>query len=80
MDAPSRRSYPRLVGDIGSTHARFATVLHPDSAPIATALYRCDDFATLWEALQRYLAERAPVHPRVGALGVATAVTVIRCA
>jgi len=68
-------SYPRLVGDIGGTHARFAMVLRPDSVPVATALYRCNDFATVWAALQRYLAERAPAHPRVGALGVATAVT-----
>ena len=75
MNKAQHLSYPRLVGDIGGTHARFATVLRPDSGPVATALYRCNDFTTLWEALQRYLAERAPVHPRVAALGVATAVT-----
>lgn len=75
MNQPPALCYPRLVGDIGGTHARFATVLQPDGAPVATARYRCNDFATLWEALQHYLAACAPVHPRVGALGVATAVT-----
>ena len=75
MNESSALSFPRLVGDIGGTHARFAMVLRPDSAPVAAAIYRCNDFATLWDALQRYLAEHAPVRPLVGALGVATAVT-----
>jgi glucokinase len=67
-------SFPRLVGDVGGTHARFAMVHGPDRGAQDIALYRCADFPTLWSALQRYLAEHPQAAPRACALGVATPV------
>jgi glucokinase len=67
-------SYPRLVGDVGGTHARFALVLQASGAVQQVARYRCDDFDTLWQAVQRYLAEHTQVAPRSCAIGVATPV------
>lgn len=67
-------TFPRLVGDIGGTHARFAMVPAADSPATDIARYRCADFASIGDALQRYLTEHAPVRPRACALGVATPV------
>ena len=67
-------SFPRLVGDIGGTHARFAMVHTADGSATDVARYRCADHPTLWHALQRYLGEFPAARPRAGALGVATPV------
>jgi glucokinase len=64
--------YPRLVGDIGGTHARFARVHGPTSGAREVARYRCADFATLGDALQRYQDEHPGAAARACALGVAT--------
>src|SRR5438552_12662884 len=40
-------SYPRLVGDIGGTHARFARLLAPEQPLQDLATYRCADFPSL---------------------------------
>jgi glucokinase len=68
-------SFPRLVGDVGGTHARFGIVLNAAGPVQSVARYRCDQFATLWDGLQHYLAEHAPAKPRSCALGVATPIT-----
>jgi len=66
--------YPRLVGDIGGTHARFARVHSPTSGAREVARYRCADFPCLAQALQRYQDEHPGVAARACALGVATPV------
>src|SRR6185436_4774039 len=68
-------SFPRLVGDVGGTHARFGIVLDAAGPVQSVARYRCDQFATLWDGLRHYLAEHAPAQPRACALGVATPIT-----
>ena len=70
-----RNTYPRLVGDIGGTHARFAMVLDAEGSIQNMTRYRCEEFATLGDAITRYLFEHARDEPRTCALGVATAIT-----
>ena len=68
-------SFPRLVGDVGGTHARFAWIAAPAAPPAQVATYACADFASLTQAIGRYLADHADARPRWAAIGIATAVT-----
>jgi glucokinase len=68
-------TYPRLVGDIGGTHARFGLVMRPRGLVQDVAVLRCAEHDTVFDAIQAYLRERAGAAPRVAAIGVATAVT-----
>jgi glucokinase len=66
--------FPRLVGDVGGTHARFAWI-GASGAPLSQiATYASADFASLTQAIERYLAEHAHGRPRWAAIGIATAV------
>ncbi len=68
-------TYPRLVGDIGGTNARFAMQLSqgvPISAPLALP---CKDFAGPAEAIRQYLALTKLPHPRWAGLAIATAIS-----
>ena len=68
--------YPRLVGDVGGTHARFAWVAAPEAPLAQVATYAGADFASLTQAIERYLAaEQAGARPCWAAIGIATAVT-----
>jgi len=68
-------TFPRLVGDVGGTHARFAWIAAPAAPPAQVATYACAEFASLTQAIERYLADHADVRPRWAAIGIATAVT-----
>ena len=68
------QGYPRWVGDIGGTNARFAIVASPGASPTHVAQYPGAQFGSLEAAMATYLAEH-PVAPAWAALGVATAVT-----
>ena len=68
------QGYPRWVGDIGGTNARFAIIESPGAAPTHIAHYSGAHFDSLEAAMAAYLAEH-PVSPAWAALGVATAVT-----
>ena len=68
-------SHPRLVGDVGGTNARFAWVDAPGRAPSDVGVYRCADFATLQDALARYLADHGKPVPPSCAIGIANPVT-----
>lgn len=68
-------TYPRLIGDIGGTHARFAVIDSPGSPPTRFRTLCCDDHAGLLEAVQAYLLlERGLAEPRVAAFGIANPV------
>jgi glucokinase len=68
-------SYPRLLGDIGGTHARFAQIAAP-GAPIShIATLRCADYAGPREAIRAWVAQQAVPAPRQGAIGIATPIT-----
>ena len=63
-------TYPRLLGDIGGTNARFAW--KPDSAaPLSDVVtYPCADHPTLEQAMRRYLSDRGKPAPWC-AIGIA---------
>jgi glucokinase len=67
--------FPRLVGDVGGTHARFAWIGAPGAPLTQVETYASADFASLTQAIERYLAEQAQARPRWAAIGIATAVT-----
>lgn len=72
MDAAS---YPRLLGDIGGTNARFAWQSHPDSPPSDVSTYPAAAHATLEAAIAHYLTERGKSGPAACAIGIANPVT-----
>ncbi|MBS0554427.1 MAG: glucokinase [Proteobacteria bacterium] len=67
-------TFPRLVGDIGGTNARFALILAPDSELQAVRTLPCAGFSGPAEAIEHYLASSGLPRPRCGAFGVATPV------
>jgi glucokinase len=74
MRVTQAASYPRLVGDIGGTNARFgwiaakgASLSEVDSLPGA-------DYASLTEAMRAFLAKRGLGAPRWCAIGIANPV------
>lgn len=56
-DSDAGAGFPRLVADIGATHARFARCDAPGSTPRALRKLHTRDFATLEEALRTYAGE-----------------------
>jgi glucokinase len=68
-------TYPRLLADIGGTHARFAMMYAGRSMPSELAVLPCDEYASLLDAIIGYLAQHTVVTPRWCAIGIATPVT-----
>lgn len=68
-------SHPRLLGDVGGTHARFAWQAGPEALPTAQATVYCRDHASLAEAVRAYLAAQGLPAPRAAAIGIANPVT-----
>ncbi|MCM5680071.1 glucokinase [Schlegelella sp. S2-27] len=68
------KTYPRLVGDIGGTNARFAWLEAPGAPLDSVATYRCSEHATLLDAMQCYLADHGKPLPRWCAIGIANPV------
>jgi len=68
-------TYPRLVGDIGGTHARFAMQVSqgmPITEPLALP---SSDFAGPAEAIRHYLELTGLPHPRWAGLAIATPIS-----
>jgi glucokinase len=74
MSPPLVGSYPRLVGDIGGTNARFATIAHPGGGLEAVQSLPCADFGGPREAIEHYLAHSGQARPRWCAFGIANPV------
>lgn len=70
----SAASFPRLVGDVGGTHARFAWVASAGERPARSRTYRCADYAGIEQALAAYRQDEALPAPRACALGLANPV------
>lgn len=71
---PSTTSYPRLLGDIGGTNARFAWVSH-EGAPLADmAVYAVAEHPGLEAVMARYLADHGKPSPAGCAIGIANPV------
>ncbi|HET7794561.1 MAG TPA: glucokinase [Rhizobacter sp.] len=71
----SNDTYPRLLGDIGGTNARFAWQAHAGAALSDIATYPAKDHPTLLDAMQRYLREHGKPQARWCAIGIANPVT-----
>ena len=67
-------TYPRLVGDIGGTNARFALLTAPGRAFEAVQTLPCADFPGPAEAIEHYLAINRLPRPRWCAFGIANPV------
>jgi glucokinase len=75
MSISLKETYPRLVGDIGGTNARFAMQLSqgmPISEPQALP---SSDFSGPAEAIQQYLKLTGLPHPRWAGLAIATPIS-----
>lgn len=67
--------YPRWVGDIGGTNARFAWLEAPGAPLTDEAIYPGADHATLQAAMRHYLDAHGKKTPRWAAIGIANPVT-----
>jgi glucokinase len=67
-------SYPRLLGDVGGTNARFAWQATPSGAMEAVATYPCKDYPTLLDCMRHYLREQGKPTPHSVCFGIATAI------
>lgn len=68
-------TYPRLLGDIGGTNARFAWQA-TEGAPLTDiATLPAADHATLLDAIRAYLASQGKTGPRWCAIGIANPIT-----
>ena len=63
--------YPRLLGDIGGTNARFAWQTRPGAAPGDVATYAGTDHDSVLDAIRHYLEEHGKETPVEGAIGIA---------
>jgi glucokinase len=68
----SSSSYPRLVGDVGGTNARFGLVPAPGAAPESIDVLAAAAYPSLEAAIRHYLHTcKPPAAPRWAALGIA---------
>lgn len=75
MSSGRAETYPRLVGDIGGTNARFAMVLAPGAAITHIRTLPCAEYPSIAEAVEAYLKLEAVPAPRNAAMGIANPVT-----
>lgn len=68
-------SYPRLLGDIGGTNARFAIQLSPGAPIDRIVTLQCANYPGPLEAMQAYLVQTGVPAPRNAAIGVANPVS-----
>lgn len=74
MHSAFPETYPRLVGDIGGTNARFALISAPGGDLQAIRTLPCADFPGPAEAIEHYLAASGLPRPRNCAFGIANPV------
>ncbi len=71
----SDRSFPRLLGDIGGTNARFAWQAREGAPLTVHANYACAAHPGLLEAICQFLADHRLERPAACAIGIANPVT-----
>lgn len=71
----NERSFPRLLGDIGGTNARFAWQASRGAPLTVHASYACSAHPTLIDAIRRFLADHRLGRPAACAIGIANPVT-----
>lgn len=67
--------YPRLLGDIGGTNARFGWQASENAAISQVQVLPCAEHASLLEAVQSYLRQQGLSAPDCAAFGIANPVT-----
>ena len=67
--------FPRLVGDVGGTHARFGVVVARGEGIAQIRELACDDHGSLEGAIDSYLRETRVAAPAACAIAIATPVT-----
>ncbi len=75
MSSGLAEMYPRLVGDIGGTHARFGLIRAQGETISQIATLKCADYAGPLEAINAYLTTRGGIPPRHAAMGIANPIT-----
>ncbi len=68
-------SFPRLLGDIGGTNARFAWQVSPEAPLAPHASYACSAYPALIDAIRQFLADHRLGRPAACAIGIANPVT-----
>jgi glucokinase len=68
-------TFPRLLGDVGGTNARFAWQASRHAVPSHVVTLPCRDHASLVDAIKFYLAGQALGQPHSAAIGMANPVT-----
>ena len=71
MTAANTSSFPRLMGDVGGTNARFALQEAPDAQPTQVKTYSVAEYANIDGAMKAYLDQVVGPKPRQGAVGIA---------
>jgi glucokinase len=71
MTVASSSSFPRLMGDVGGTNARFAVQEAPGAQPTQVATYPSVEYATFDDALKAYVGQLSCARPRQAAVGIA---------
>jgi len=71
MPAANTFSFPRLMGDVGGTNARFALQEAPGAQPSQVKTYSVADYANIDGAMKAYLDQVVGPRPRQGAIGIA---------
>ena len=68
-------SFPRLLGDVGGTNARWAWQRQAGEPLQHISVTPCEASASLYDSAVRYLAQHDLEAPRAASIGVATAIT-----
>ncbi len=71
MNVDTSSAFPRLMGDVGGTNARFAVQESPGAAPSQVATFPCAEYATFADVIRTYVARLHGPKPRQGAVGIA---------
>jgi glucokinase len=74
ISPPAGAPYPRLVGDVGGTHARFGWVREAGCSVEHLGTYACNAYVGLEAVIAHYLTEQGRPHPASCAIGIATPV------
>lgn len=69
------QGYPRLLGDIGGTNARWAWLPAPSAAPQDIDVRPCEASVSVAASAEAYLAAHGHARPQWACIGVATPVT-----
>ena len=71
MTVATPSSFPRLMGDVGGTNARFAVQEAPGAPPTQVLTYPVVDYPNFDDCLEAYVAQLTCARPRQAAVGIA---------